>query len=109
MLQRTSDYFETVFADFYANNPDVDFLGIESAIDFTLYAGEAGRPEERFNIYINFSFSDLTFTEDSIPPTTAEALDILYSAISPTYILEVVRTFEGTPWVSTSEVFFAAP
>ena len=59
MLNRTTLYFEMFFEEYYASNPDVEFFGVESSIGFTLYGAEAGIPEPRFDIYIDFEFADL--------------------------------------------------
>ena len=58
MLNRTTIYFDMYFEEFYAGT-DVDFLGLDSMIGFTLYGAEAGIPEPRFDIYIDFEFADL--------------------------------------------------
>jgi len=65
MLNRTTDYFNGFFEDFYADRDDVTFLGVESSIAFTLYGEQAAIPEPRFDIYINFDFTDVAYTEDS--------------------------------------------
>jgi hypothetical protein len=110
MLVRINDWFEQQFEELYANNPDVEFLGAESSNDFTLYGLNTGippRPAE-FNIYMNFDFTEYTYSETSTVPTTQEVFEVMRQSITRDFILEVVRTFTGTPFESTIEVFFAA-
>jgi hypothetical protein len=108
MVNRTNTYFQGYFDTYFANMPNVMFMGVESTSDFTLYGAAAGIPEARFNIYINFSFSVLTYSESSMPPTSAETFKIMKDSITPDYILNVVRTFTGSPFESTNEAYFAA-
>jgi hypothetical protein len=108
MLNRTSNYFQRYFENYYANDPNVEFVSINATIDFTRYGPDAGIPEARFNIYINFALTDLTFTADSTPPDAKALFDILaastYGQDGVTYILTEVQTFFET----TNEVFLSA-
>lgn len=108
MMSRTNKWFSDAFANFYANDPDTDFIRSESGVDETLYGADAGIPEERFNIYIGFNFTDLVYSIDSELPETEETFDLLEAQISREYILEVVRTYVGTPFERVNEVWFAA-
>lgn len=124
MVQRTADYLSQVLRDFYSSVDETEFLGAEAVLDGTLFGAEAGIPEERckhdfssifnsrlsssVNIYMDYSFSEFTFTAGSVVPQSMEVFDLMSDAISPTYIEEVVRTFTGTPFDSTTEVFFSA-
>lgn len=110
MLTRINDWFEMQFTAIYANSTDVQFLGAQTSNDFTLYGLNNNippRPAE-FNIYMNFDFSEYTFSETSNVPTTQEVFEIMRLSITRDFILQVVRTFSGTPFESTVEVFFAA-
>jgi hypothetical protein len=110
MLVRINDWFEQQFEELYANRTDVQFLGAESSNDFALYGLNNDippRPAE-FNIYMNFDFTEYTYSEDSVIPTTQEVFEVMRLSITTDFILEVVRTFTGTPFESTNEVFFAA-
>ena len=82
------------------------YLGLESAIDFTLF--QQGIPEERFDVYIDFSFSDVAFTLDSSAPPASETFTIMQSAITVDYIRDWVRQIKPSPFASTIEVVFAA-
>jgi hypothetical protein len=110
MLTRINGWFEMQFTAQYANRTDVQFLGTETSNDFTLYGLNNNippRPAE-FNIYMNFNFSAFTFSETSVVPTTQEIFEIMRLSITRDFILQVVRTFTGSPFESTVEVFFAA-
>jgi hypothetical protein len=110
MLNRTTNYYQRFFEARYANNPTQMFVRIDSLTDYTLY--QAGIPEARFNIYINFNVTRLEFTEGSVAPTTAEVFQIMREAVNGVtgqkYILEEVQTFVGSPFESTNEIYFAA-
>ena len=106
MMAKTTDWFEGVFAERFANDPDVTFLNMNSAIEETKF--NAGIPEARFNIYMNFEFIEVVYTEDSSPPGPDETFQILRSAITPEYILEAVRLLTNSPFEVVTEVYFAA-
>jgi hypothetical protein len=57
---------------------------------------------------MNFDFTELTFTEESDVPTTSEMFDLMKKSISTDFILDSVRTFEGSPFESVSEACFSA-
>ena len=109
---RINDWFEAQLTAFYTNvnRTDVQFLGTESSINCTLFGGSNNTiPPRRdeFNIYMNFEFFDFTFSENSNVPTTAEVVEIMIASISRDFILQVVRTYTGTPFESTNEVFIS--
>jgi hypothetical protein len=106
MLVRISAYFVETFMAL--NDADTEFISVDSSNDFTLYGDAAGIPRPEFNIYMNFDFSNIIYTETSVVPTVAETFDIMRSSITQDFILNVVRTYTGTPFESTNEVFFAA-
>lgn len=108
MMTRTNKWFSDAFTEFYATDSDTDFIRAESAIDKALYGADAGIPEQRFNIYIGFNFTDLVYTIDSVLPETKETFDLLEAQISRDYILDIVRTYVGTPFERVNEVWFAA-
>lgn len=108
MLRRITAYYKETFTGIYATDTDTEFLDVMSSNDFTLYGADAGIPEARFNIYMNFDFSDFTYTEESVVPTNTEIFQIMKDAITQQFIIDVVRTYTGTPFESTNEVFFAA-
>jgi hypothetical protein len=104
MLRRITEYFVDIFTAM--NDADTEFVSIDSSIDFRLYGDGAVIP--RFNIYMNFDFSNFIYTETSVVPTVAEIFDILRYSINQEFILDIVRTYTGTPFESTNEVKFAA-
>jgi hypothetical protein len=110
MLRRINEWFQMTFMEQYANNPETQFIGSVASNDFTLFGVNNNIPPRPadFNIYMNFDFSEFTYTENSVVPTTSEAFEIMRASITRDFILEVVRTYTGTPFESTDEVFFAA-
>jgi hypothetical protein len=110
MLSRINGWFEMRFTEVYANDPNIQFLGAETSNDFTIFGLNnqiPPRPAE-FNIYMNFDFSEFTYSEQSMVPTTADVFEVMRSSITQDFILQVARTYTGTPFASTIEVFFAA-
>lgn len=107
MLLRITAYFDVYLTEYLAMNQTLTFDRIETVNDFNLYGTpEAGQPEERYNIYMNFNYSDFIFTSDTIePPTSNEIFAILLTSITPDFIIDVVRTYVLTPFESTNEVF----
>ena len=108
MLLRVTEWFNMFFEEFYADDPDIEFLGAETELDLTLFGANAGIPQQRYNIYMDFSFTDFIWSENSIPPSSSELFDIMRQSISTDFILEQVRTFSGSPFETTNEAFFAA-
>jgi transforming growth factor-beta-induced protein len=112
MLMRTSGYFDYVFRDRFASDPSIKFLGTKAESDYTLYGTEAGIPEERFNIYINFSVTEVMFANDSTVPEVSALFEIMKDSISGSaganYITTAVQAYTGSPFESTNEVSFAA-
>ena len=109
MLVRITAYFDAYLSEYFAANQttSVFFDSIETVNDFNLYGvPEAGQPEERFNIYMNFNHSDFIFTPGALElPTAEEIFAILLTSISADFILDVVRTYTSTPFESTNEVY----
>jgi hypothetical protein len=102
LLDATTEYFNTYFQQYYANNPNVHFLSVEPKIRYTMY--DAGFPEERFNVFIEFSSADFHFSSDSKVPSPNRLFNIMKGSMTPEFILEYVR--EVTPFESTVEVLF---
>ena len=107
MLLRITAYFDAYLTEYFRTNQGISFDRIETINNFNLYGiSEAGQPEERYNIYMNFDYSDFIFTPDTLfTPTAEEIFTILLTSITPDFILNVVRTYTFTPFESTNEVF----
>jgi hypothetical protein len=106
MRDLTTEYFTNYFTGRYANDTAVKFLTAESGIKFNLY--QAGIPAQRFNIYMQYNYTDLIYTVDSTPPSAAESFIIMRDSITAEYILNYVRNATNTPFDSTQEVVFRA-
>jgi hypothetical protein len=107
MLLRITAYFDAYLTEYLATNQTLSFDRIETSNDFNLYGTpEAGQPEERYNIFMNFNYSDFIFSPDTLnPPTSDEIFAILLTSITADLILDVVRTYTFTPFESTNEIF----
>jgi hypothetical protein len=57
---------------------------------------------------MNFDFTELSFTIDSKIPTTTEMFDLMRDSISTDFILDSVRTFQGSPFQGVTETWFSA-
>lgn len=104
MVNLTTSFYIDTLTTKYANDPAVNFIGAESVLDYTLY--QQNIPAERFNIYMDFSYTDLIYSADSTPPNAAESFVILRDSINEDYILKYVRSATDTPFVTTNEVTF---
>ncbi len=111
MLLRITAYFDAYLSEyeyFAANQTaSISFDSVETVNNFNLYGvPEAGQPEERFNIYMNFNHSDFIFTPGTSElPTAVEIFAILLTSISADFIIDVVQTYTSTPFESTNEVY----
>ena len=83
---------------------------IESTVRSTVYGtdavakAEGKEAESRFNIRIDFAFSELTYTADSVLPADPnQAFDVLKKAS-----LNAVRTMKDSPFEWRTQVYFAA-
>jgi hypothetical protein len=76
---------------------------------YTLYFCriDAGKPEERYNIYLEFESITIVLENGSVPPNAAEAVELLKASISVDYILNIPRKMAGSPFESTNEAFFS--
>lgn len=106
MVNLTQNYFQDYFEDLYADRDDVEFLGAESNLEFTLF--EEGIPAEKFNIYMDYAYTDLIYTVGSNPPDASESFIIMRDSITVEYILDYVRAATGTPFTAVNEVVFRA-
>lgn len=106
LVDVTNDFFQDTLTEMFANDATVTFLRAESTLGFTLF--DAGIPEERFNIYTNYSYTDLIYTSDSTPPDTEASFVLLRDSINTAYIIDYVRSLADTPFVAINEVFFQA-
>jgi hypothetical protein len=109
MLNITTTYFEEVFTEFFSTDPTVQFEGINSALRFTAFE-DPNLPTEgdRFNIYMDYDFSDFLFGANSTIPDVDTLFGVMRDSINPTYILDWVRSLADSPFVLVNEVYFAA-
>lgn len=107
MLLRITAYFDAYLTEYLATNRTITFDRIETSNDFNLYGTpEAGQPEDRYNIYMNFNYSDFIFAPDTLdPPASDEIFAILLTSITADLIINEVRTYTFTPFESTNEIF----
>jgi len=104
-LNETTAYFDGFFETFYANRDDVTFLGVESTIDSTAFGD--GRPFEGYDVYIDFSSTEVVFAEDSTLPSSDEIFQIMSDSITTEYILQIRDNVGGT-FADTTSVIFGA-
>jgi hypothetical protein len=114
VVNSTNAWFESYLSQTFADNPDefpnVELLYTFTEPDFTEFGDSANVPADlcdgRCNILVVFKLTDFSYTVDSLPPDPSVTFELMREAISPEYILEAVRPLEGTPFESTTEVFF---
>jgi hypothetical protein len=109
MLVNITNYFETYLKDYFItnNNETISLVRIVTSNDFNLYGTSTpGLPDSRYNIYMNFNYTDFMYTPGTEnPPNAEETFSILLLSITPDFIINIVRTFVFTPFESTNEVF----
>lgn len=106
IAERTADVFYKHLADHYSandTNPVIELIGLDLVLNNTEYG--AGKPDAKFNIYMDFTVSTL-YTGVSEPESPEEQIDVLEGAIDADYILNIVRTLTGTPFETVNELFF---
>lgn len=96
--------------EWFLNNTNLP-AGVQIISNITIAKYNAGVPESRFNIYMEFvaiAFINKTLSS-SIPSTIPDATSIFIEmkrSLGPQYIFVSVRSLSRTPFVSTNEVFF---
>jgi hypothetical protein len=109
MLNITTAYFTDVFDTYWANNPSVTFLGINSSIVFTAFE-DPNLPTagQQYNIYMDYNFSNFLFTPDSVLPTSDEIFSEMRDSIDATYITDWVWQLKDSPFATVNAVYFQA-
>lgn len=95
-LEKLDDWFGgTVFAAEFESNPDLSFVSVEHVLNRTLYGENAGIPEEKYNIYMEFEDVILTFTRGSTNIPNANDLYIIYKNGMIEDYIYFVRELDG--------------
>ena len=89
----TNLYFEDFLKVMFADQTDITFLRAESSLESTLI--DSAIPEERFNIYMQYEYTDLIYTADSNPPDVEASFEILKNSMSVEYLLRYARNVTG--------------
>jgi hypothetical protein len=82
------------------------FVGLTKG-DGSIHRVDAGVPEEKYNIYLEFESVTIVLENGSVPPNAAEAVELLKGAISVDYIMNIPRKMTGTSFESTNEAYLA--
>jgi hypothetical protein len=113
MVERISNWFEEAISNEY-NDSNVKLLKLNLRSDFRLFGLNKNippRPED-FNIYINFDYADYLFEDNNNSnrslPSPDDLFKVVRRSITTDFILNVVRSYTGTPFESTNEVYLAA-
>ena len=87
-------------------NPSLDFIRIEMNLSSVLQ--NAGIPDDRFNIYIEFSTAIAYFMPNGGGNliTSDDLLTLLFDGITADFILDPVRMQTGTPFAEVTEAFY---
>jgi hypothetical protein len=111
MTERIRIWFETAIKTEY-NDRNIKLLDVELVNDFEVYGLNKDIPPrpENFNIYINFDYADYLFKNNHNEelPSPADLFKVIRRSITTDFILDAVRSYSGTPFESTNEVFLAA-
>lgn len=98
----TNTFFEDLFGAMFANSSDTTFLGAETTLDYTLF--QAGIPAERFNLYMDYAYTDLIYTVDSDPPDAATSFELMRGSISEDFIRNYVWNTTDSAFATVNEV-----
>lgn len=102
----TNDYFNEYFENLFQNETDFTFMGTDLTLDFTLF--EAGLPAPRFNLYMDYAYMDLIYTEDSSPPDAATTFQFLRESITADFIRDYVWNVTDSAFSTVNEVVLRA-
>jgi hypothetical protein len=104
LLNAVDAYFTSVLAEAYgAGNDNIDFIELDLKLNNTRF--ELGIPLEQYNLFMDFVASAI-FTISSTTPLAQDMYDLLRASITPTFILNVVRSVDGTAFAQVNEAFF---
>jgi len=93
------DNFAGVFADYYANDPNIGFVAIDLIVRSTASGVDAQFPDETYNLYMELEDAVLTFTGTSVGiETPNELYEVYKTGISQDYLLEIRAMLAGTPF-----------
>lgn len=107
VVASTEEYFNEFLSAELEGDPNFTLVGLEFILDFTLFGDEAGIPEDRYNIYLDFTAVDIHFTLDSEPPSRRELFGLITDGITSEYLINYVLTLTGTPFAQVTETFMA--
>lgn len=87
------------------SNPSLDFIRIE--MDLSSTRQNAGIPDDRFNIYMEFSTAVAFFMPNGAGNliTSDDLLNLLLDGITTDFIVDPVRMQAGTPFADVTEAF----
>jgi hypothetical protein len=86
-------------------DPSLEFIRIEIDLDSTQH--NAGIPDDRFNIYMEFSTAAAFFMLNGAGNliTSDDLLQLLLDGITTDFLLDPVRMQAGTPFAEVTEAF----
>lgn len=98
-------YNEFIRTSLMTTDPTLDFIRVEMPLNVT--QANAGIPDDRFNIYMEFSTAIAFFVPNGMGNliTSADLLDILLNGITTDFLLDPVRMQTGTPFAEVTEGF----
>jgi hypothetical protein len=109
VLNATSSFLNTRFTTYFTETrSDIDFLGVNASILSTLFENPPASVDAKFNIVINYDFTDFNFGPDSAKPTTEEIFDQMasYFQDDASYILDYIIPVPG--FENVNEILFDA-
>ena len=105
LLAATEMFWFTYFQNFYANMPDIQFIGLNLNPELVLFNPMIPN-EPTLNYYIDFDTVILYELDSAEPPDAAETFGIMANADFEDYILNFVQPINA--FVSCDEVLFEA-
>jgi hypothetical protein len=106
MRAAIQDYYNGYIRDaLMVTDPSLDFIRIDMYLNSTKH--NAGIPDDRFNIYMEYYTSVAFFTPNSQGGliTPDDLLTLLLDGITTEFLLDPVRLQTGTPFAEVIEAF----
>ena len=102
LVAATAEYYEDLFSQEIPG-----FVRMDMAIDFTLSGDVVSDPANRFNLYVEFSEAEAVFTRDQENPTSDDMITRMVEGLTATFLVNVVRAIENSPFTRVNEGWVA--
>jgi hypothetical protein len=109
VFNNTASYFDTYFKEYWAADPNVEFLNVTTTAGETAFE-VSGKPPSgggKLNIYMAYNFSDFNFAPGSDIPSSSEIFTAMKGGINVDYVVSNVIPVGG-PFATVNQAAFGA-